>query len=114
MRSTSYRETAVYVTAGATYTIDCEVGNAFRIQLGASNLAVTFTNPPGTLQAFVFSVNTIQSTTARTITWPTTVRWSNGVAPILTSTAAASDVFTFITVDGGANWLGFISGQDLK
>jgi hypothetical protein len=49
-----------------------------------------------------------------TITWPVTiVKWSGGVAPTLTTTVGAVDVIGFTCVDG-TNWLGFISGQDMK
>jgi hypothetical protein len=31
----------------------------------------------------------------------------------LTATANAEDVYTLFTLDGGINWYGFISGQDM-
>jgi hypothetical protein len=34
------------------------------------------------------------------------------VAPTLTSTNLKKDMFTFITINGGTEWLGFIAGQN--
>jgi hypothetical protein len=46
------------------------------------------------------------------VTWPNTVRWPKGCAPILT--ASGIDVLVFITDDGGTNWRGVISMTDSK
>jgi hypothetical protein len=44
------------------------------------------------------------ATGSRLVTWPTTVRWSGGTAPTLTTTASKTDVFEFI--DTGTYFLG--------
>lgn len=41
------------------------------------------------------------------------VRWPAGVAPTVTIAAGRADFFTLYTYDGGANWWGFVSGQNL-
>ena len=41
---------------------------------------------------------------AYTITWPSSVKWSNGSAPTLTS--SGKDVLTFLSEDGGTTWYG--------
>lgn len=43
----------------------------------------------------------------RTVTWPGTVDWVNGVAPTLQTAAGALDVIGLLSVDDGATWLGF-------
>lgn len=45
-----------------------------------------------------------------TVTWPGSVVWPGGVAPTLSDTPAAVDVFTFLSVDGGTTWFGFPTG----
>lgn len=49
----------------------------------------------------------------KTVNWTftgKTLKWVNGVAPTITSTANAIDVFTFISNDGGSTWFGFNCG----
>lgn len=42
------------------------------------------------------------------ITWPVTIKWSDGSAPTLTEEGV--DLITLFTVDGGNNWFGMLSG----
>jgi len=53
----------------------------------------------------------VQDSSARTITWPSSVDWAAATAPTITATNAGVDVFAFITVDGGTNYYGFTLGQ---
>lgn len=46
------------------------------------------------------------ATGSRTVSWPSTVYFSNGTAPTLTTAAGRSDVFRFFSPDG-ATWIGF-------
>jgi hypothetical protein len=41
------------------------------------------------------------------------VRWPDGVAPTVTATADAIDVFEFLRPNGYTEWLGFVKGQNL-
>ena len=50
----------------------------------------------------------------KAITWPSTIiKWVGGVAPVLSTTAAAVDILSFFCSDG-TNWFGFLSGQDMR
>jgi len=98
-------------TSGAAATIDLENGNFYKITLTA-NCTLTFSNPPASGTAGSFTLFLVQDGTgSRTVTWPGTVDWSAATAPTLTTTAAAVDVLTFITLDGGTVWNGFVAGQ---
>ena len=44
---------------------------------------------------------------SKTITWPSTVKWTDGTPPSLT--ASGVDVLTFLTPDGGATWYGCLA-----
>ena len=48
----------------------------------------------------------------RTVTWDSAL-WEGGTAPTLSTAANAIDVIVFICIDN-ANWLGFVSGLDMK
>jgi len=105
-------ETVVTANSGATYTIDLENGNVFKITLTA-NCTLTFSNPPATGNYGSFRLELIQDGTgSRTATVPASVDWPNGTAPTLTTTATTGkDVLFFETTDAGTTWLGYVSGQ---
>ena len=73
----------------------------------------TFSNPAATGNASSFTLKIIQDSTARTITWPSSVDWAGGTAPTLTTTANGVDVFVFYTIDGGTTYYGFTAGQGM-
>jgi len=50
-------------------------------------------------------------TGGRTFTWPSNIKWDQGITPTISSVANAVDVFVLQTLDGGTNWYGFVSGQ---
>ena len=109
-----YSETTVIANTGATYTIDLESGNVFNLTL-TGNCTYTFSNPPASGVAGAFTlIQNQDGTGSRTVTWPASVEWAGGSAPTITSTASSTDVFTFITTDGGTTWYGFTGGQDFS
>ena len=109
-----YSETAVVANTGTTYTIDLENGNVFNLTL-TGNCTYTFSNPPASGSAGAFTlIQNQDGTGSRTVTWPASVEWAGGSAPTITSTASSTDVFTFITTDGGTTWYGFTAGQEFS
>ena len=109
-----YSETTVIANTGATYTIDLENGNVFNLTL-TGDCTYTFSNPPASGSAGAFTlIQNQDGTGSRTVTWPASVEWAGGSAPTITSTASSTDVFTFITTDGGTTWYGFTGGQDFS
>ena len=109
----SYTETAVGGTggtnSGTAYTIDLTTGNVFHILLNAN---CTFTFPSsltsGTAYSFILVLK--QDGGTRTATWPSSVIWPGGTAPVLSATGGIRDIFTFMTINGGTSWLGFAGG----
>lgn len=109
----SYNETFVPLSSsGGSATANCELGNFFSIAL-SEDVTFTFTNPPDANVGYGFALKTVQDSTARTITWPATVRWDSAVPPTISASNAAVDFFAFITHDSGDNWYGFTAGQSL-
>ena len=45
------------------------------------------------------------ASTLYTLTHDSKVHWVNNVTPTMTQTANATDIYTFLTKDGGANWV---------
>lgn len=83
--------------------IDCSASNYFTKTI-AGNSTFTFSNPPGSGIAYAFTLEV--ALTSGTITWPTSVRWTNDVSPNSVITTGKTHLLMFITDDGGARWRG--------
>ena len=93
-----YTENIVAVSGTA---VDCSTGSYFTKTItGATTF--TFTNvPTGVAYAFTFEV-TLNGSNA--ITWPGSVKWPADTAPTITD--GKTQVFVFLTDDGGTRWRG--------
>lgn len=91
-------------------TINLQLGNVFEHDL-TENVTYTFSNPGASGTASLFVLKIIQDSSARTITWPSSVDWAAATAPTLTATNNGVDVFVFFTIDGGTTYYGFTAGQ---
>ena len=105
-------KTAPTISAGAL-ALDCALGNVFHVSLNASVTSLTFSNIPASGSAFGLTLILSMTGTAYTVTWPASVKWPSGTAPILTSTNLKSDIIVLTTVDGGTVWFAMIGGQNL-
>lgn len=94
-------------SGGGARTIDLTLGNVVTATVSSSTVTWTFSNPPasGTSGGFVLILTNGGS---QTVNWPASVDWPNGGAPALTS--SGRDVLSFLTVDGGTIWYGFVGG----
>ena len=105
---TGYTETMPAATTGTTISINLANGTLFRL-ITNGNATVTLPSPV-TGQSFSLAV---QYGGAHTLAWSGGARkWIDGTAPTPTSVNGKTDLFTFICLDG-ANWLAFVSGQNL-
>jgi len=94
----------------ATTTLDLANANYFEAVVSGS-VSWVFANPPSSTVAGGFILE-LTNGGGYTNTWPTAVKWPNGTAPTITT--SGTDVFTFITDDGGAIWRGVQSIKDSK
>ena len=78
--------------SGATKTLDWNSGNEQYVTM-TGNCTFTLSNPVNGGR-YVILLNT--GAGSFTATWPATVRWSGGSAPVLTTAAGKLDLFTFI------------------
>ena len=105
-----YAETVyAHGTTGGAKTIDLTNGNIQTITLNAAT-TFTFSNPPASGKAGSLTLIINQGTTAYAVTWPSSVDWSGGSAPDL-STVSTDYVLTFLTLDAGTTWRGWLSGK---
>ena len=103
----NYREKLVTLS-GTSTAINLSLGNVFTHSL-TGNTTYSITNAvSGQAHSFTLIIN--QTATVRTLTFPASVKWQGGEIPDLT-TASKTYVLTFMSVDGGTNWLGMFGGE---
>ena len=92
---------SAHITAMGANEVDCSVGNYFTKTItGATTF--TFANAPsGVVYSFTMEV-TLNGSNA--ITWPAAVKWNADTAPTITD--GKTQLFMFITDDGGTRWRG--------
>ncbi len=103
----NYREKLTTVSA-ANGSINLSLGNVFQ-HTPSSDITYSITNAVnGQAHSFTLKIN--MGSTVRTLTFPSSVKWQGGEIPDLT-TANKTYVLTFMTTDGGSNWLGMFGGE---
>lgn len=104
-------------TSSSTNSIDFDLstGNFFSVTLTENITTITFSNVP-TDNTVPISIEFAQNGTGGyTVTgWPASVKWSGGVAPIITLAANAVDVISGYTRDGGTTFRLDKSMEDSK
>ena len=103
-------ESTAITSSSNAATINLRDGDNFTHTL-SENVTYTFSNPAASGKVSIFSLKVTQDSTARTITWPSSVDWNSATAPTLTTTSGGVDVFVFATYDGGTTYYGFTAGQ---
>jgi len=92
------------ITVTATTTIDLSAGNMITFNQSA-NTTISFANTSTSMDVTIIRVKDTNNT-ARTITWPDSVKWNGGTAPTLISNTISGDSqqFQFLTRDSGLTW----------
>ncbi len=91
--------------SGAAQTLDLALGNFHDVTLTA-NCTLTLagaTNGVGCSMALLLRQD---ATGSRTVTWPASVVWPDGVAPTLATAPSAVDIISLFTLNGGTTWFG--------
>jgi sugar lactone lactonase YvrE len=91
-----------------TNTLDLSAGNYFNETLSA-NTTYAFSNV-GDVQSFQLEVT---GASTYTITWPSSIEWSGGVAPDAPA-SGETDLFTITTDDGGTSYFGVKTADNLS
>jgi hypothetical protein len=72
--------------------------------------SLTFANAPAN-KATSFTLILNQSTSANTVTWPSSVKWpDDNLAPTI-NIANRTFILSFMTPNGGTTWYGFLEGD---
>lgn len=91
---------------GAAENIDVTAGEWHRATQDQA-CTYTFTAPPDDGQVYVIKL--LLTTITGVPTWPASVNWPDAAVPSL----AGRSWLTFVTLNGGTDWDGFVSGKAL-
>lgn len=97
---------ATLTPTGTTQTVNWNTGNSQILTLASATgtVTLTFSNP---LPGATYVLKIIQhASSAKDITWPATVKWPDGIIPVITTTASAVDIASFFY--DGTNYYGNI------
>ncbi len=103
-------EYAAVTSSSNAVSLDLRTAGNFSHDL-TENTTISFANPAASGKVSGATLRIIQGSTARTITWNSSIKWASDTAPTLSTANDAVDVFVFYTVDGGTNYYGFTAGQ---
>ena len=92
-------------------TLNIASSNSFETTLTENITTVTISNPAPTTRLCEVVIKIIQdgAAGAYTVTWPASVVWPGGTAPIISAGNDAVDVITLLTYDAGTIWYGNFS-----
>ena len=90
--------------------INLRTANNFSHTL-TENTTISFANPAASGKVSAFTLKVIQASSAKSITWHSSIKWAGDTAPTLSTGNGNVDVFTGYTVDGGTNYYMFTAGQ---
>ena len=100
-------------SAAGVLILDISLGNVFEVTLTENVTTLTLSNPASSGKSCSFTLILTQDNPARTISWPASVKWNLGTAPTIT-TVSAIYILTFVTIDEGTIWYGFLSGSEMS
>ena len=106
-----FSEKSSFTAGTGSVSLNLDSGNTFPINLTGNITGFTLA---GTVPADSFSITMfITQTGAFAVNFTiagTVVKWSNNVAPVITTTVGKTDIFAFTKI--GAIWYGFNGGQN--
>jgi hypothetical protein len=110
-----YREVVKTIaSAPAICSVSFASANVFDITMKADT-TFAFSDAPASGLAGTFTIILRQDGTGGwDPTWPTTVDFASGVTPAAASTASAYSYWSFMTINAGASYGGFLGGQNMS
>ena len=104
--------------------VDLAKAQTFQLTLTDDVTRFTLINPPPSNGSTAFTIKIVQdSTGGRGVGIDTfrnaagvdlTVLWPGGVVPVVTTTADKTDIYSFMTFDGGTTLYGVVGGQNFS
>jgi hypothetical protein len=99
-------------TTGAT-NLSLTSGNVQVLTLAVSTTITLSGATSGTACSLSLYIKQ-DGTGGRTVTWPASIKWPGGAAPVLSTAANTIDLIVLETLDGGTTWYGTLAGADYR
>lgn len=110
----SYVEKVKQENIGSSTQINLEESNVFVLTL-EGDISITIEGTSADPQGNSFTLVLEQDGSGnRSITWPSTIMWSDGSEPELSKDPNMIDVYSFISYDGGSTWIGIESAKGVE
>lgn len=90
-----------------TYTVDIAAGNVHAITLASATVALSLTGAVSGRACAVTLLIGQDATGGRALTWPNSVAWPGGNAPVIATPAGSVTRIDIVTLDGGTTWTGY-------
>ena len=108
-----YAETVYAVgQVNSSTAFNLENGNVQTVTVGGidtgSTITFSFSNPPSSGNAGSVTLIMTNPMAHGDVAWHSSVKWSGGTAPSLSS--SGTDILSFTTLDAGTTWYGFVGG----
>ena len=100
----SDRSTVSALSTSGSVAIDYALGDYFTLALAGNVSGFTFSNLPGAGKGATLMIRITQDSTARTVAWPGSFKWTGGSAGAVSTGSGAVDVLAITTFDNGATW----------
>jgi hypothetical protein len=94
-------------TVGTTLALDLAQSNVFVISLVSNISTVQLNNVSAAGSTVTLIINNAANFD---VGWPNSILWAQGSAPVLTT--SGTDILSLVSINGGAGWYGFVSGQN--
>lgn len=94
--------------SGTTPSVDVSARDTYTLTT-SGNTTFTFANAPSSGQVGSFSLIVTAGGT-HTLTWPASVDWKGGTIPSAPA-GGETDIYAFMTINGGTTWYGFLAGE---
>lgn len=104
----TFNEDEDVVGNSGTVDLDLSVATVFSTaDLDSQTVTFTFSNPGADGRGSCFTLIMNSAGDATSLSWPAGVDWPGGTEP---SWGSGIDIVSFLTVDGGTIWYGFLGG----
>lgn len=100
--------------SGSSLALTLISGIDGNLQSVTNSASCTYTMPSGLTSGVSIAFTLIITNGGVFTATFTGVKWAAATAPTLTSGSNKVDVFTFLTIDGGTTWYGFVGGQNMS
>ena len=95
--------------SGTSVTVDGSYNYYTHTLTGNTSYAFSGNWVNGIAETFIIEVT--QASGPYSVSWPGTVTWDGGITPSITSTSGNTDMFMFLTADGGTSFYGWRIGE---